>query len=306
MATYDLATTTPSAIAKNDILNCSYSGQIKQISLPKGTYKLECWGAAGGGNESSGNSNSGQGGRGGYVKGTLTLSTATTLYLATGGQGASSSSTIAEGGFNGGGCAWATSSAEPANGGGGASDIRIGQNNLYSRVIVAGGGGGGGEDNGDAIGHAGGDISVYASSTSHSYCATQSRAGSGGGFGQGAHTSYDGGGGGGGWYGGGTAGGSTSRPTSNNGSDTSGGAGGSSYVYTSSTASSYPSGCTLNSSYYLTDTSNMAGNKSFTSPSGTNETGHLGNGYIRITVLEIAGIVGIYLKTASSTWKKIN
>ena len=62
------------------------------------------------------------------------------------------------------------------------------------------------------------------------------------------------------------------------------GGGASGYVYTSSTASNYPSGCLLNSTHYLTSASTIAGNTSFTSPTGTTETGHSGNGYIRITV----------------------
>lgn len=60
-------------------------------------------------------------------------------------------------------------------------------------------------------------------------------------------------------------------------------AGGSGYVYTSSTASNYPSGCLLNSSYYLTEAQTIAGNTSFASVSGSTETGHGGNGYARIT-----------------------
>lgn len=60
--------------------------------------------------------------------------------------------------------------------------------------------------------------------------------------------------------------------------------GGSGYVYTSSTASSYPSGCLLDSSYYLINAETKTGNISFLSPtSNSNETGHSGNGYARIT-----------------------
>lgn len=81
------------------------------------------------------------------------------------------------------------------------------------------------------------------------------------------------GGGGGGWYGGGVA----------KNHNTQGG-GGSGYVYTSSTASNYPSGCLLNSSYYLTNAQIIAGNQSFPNVSGTgNETGHPGNGAAKIT-----------------------
>lgn len=45
LTTYDLTTTTPSFIKTGDILNCPYSGTYKIITLPKGQYKLECWGA---------------------------------------------------------------------------------------------------------------------------------------------------------------------------------------------------------------------------------------------------------------------
>ena len=36
----------------------------------------------------------------------------------------------------------------------------------------------------------------------------------------------------------------------------------------------------------LTDAQTIAGNSSFTSPTGTSETGHTGNGYARITCLD--------------------
>lgn len=63
-----------------------------------------------------------------------------------------------------------------------------------------------------------------------------------------------------------------------------GSGGGSGYVYTSSTASNYPSGCLLNSSHYLTNAQTIAGNKSFPNVAGTsNETGHSGNGAAKIT-----------------------
>ena len=101
-----------------------------------------------------------------------------------------------------------------------------------------------------------------------------------GGFGyggNGARYNSGGGGGGGGWYGG--AGGSGGENAWGNG-----GGGGSGYIYTSSTASNYPSGCLLNSSYYLTNAQTIAGNQSFPNVAGTgNETGHSGNGVAKIT-----------------------
>lgn len=118
---------------------------------------------------------------------------------------------------------------------------------------------------------------------------TQTAGGTGGSnnsgtFGQGGQGLSSSGGyagaGGGGWYGGGG-----SYPDGS-GDDDRGGGGGSGYVYTSSTASNYPSGCLLNSSYYLTNAQTIAGNTAFTSPTGTNETGHTGNGYIRITAIK--------------------
>ena len=134
---------------------------------------------------------------------------------------------------------------------------------------------------------------------------TQTAGGAGGSnnagtFGQGGQglsaSSGYGGAGGGGWYGGGG-----SYPDGS-GDDDRGGGGGSGYVYTSSTASNYPSGCLLNSSYYLTNAQTIAGNTAFTSPTGTNETGHTGNGYIRITAIK-AGSGNTLVKTDSTTWK---
>ena len=68
------------------------------------------------------------------------------------------------------------------------------------------------------------------------------------------------------------------------GRDGDAGSGGSGYVYTSSTASNYPAGCLLNSSYYLSNAQTIGGNTEFLSPSGGNETGHSNNGYARITI----------------------
>lgn len=37
-----------SNIKTGDILNFDYTGTVQTVTLPKGTYKLECWGAQGG------------------------------------------------------------------------------------------------------------------------------------------------------------------------------------------------------------------------------------------------------------------
>lgn len=255
--------------------------------------------------------NSYQGGAGGYSTGILSLSAPTSIYLYTGGQGNHSSDSekgkVVSGGFNGGGSSrirWYTSAYTSGGGGGGASDIRIGQDSLYARVIVAGGGGGGAGDSNSSIKQGGG---LTGNSAVEEYKATQTKAGTNGSFGQGADASgapsynYGPGGGGGGWYGGGA-----STNVSNSSADyrTYNG-GGSGYVYTSSTASNYPSGCLLNNNYYLTNASTTIGyNK--TNPGGT-------QGYIRITVLSplnvkinsntYAPIKAIYTKIDNTTWK---
>ena len=210
------------------------------------------------------------------------------LYIYVGGKGTSGTSVA--GGFNGGGLALSTNNRTMASGGG-ASDIRVNSNSLYSRVIVAGAGGGGYETgtsgNGATAAYGGG-------LTGGTGTGSSGRMGSGGtqtaggaiptgtnswggtlnpgAFGVGGYgvsTGYSNGGGG-GWYGGG--------PSIPDG----GAGGGSGYVYTSSTASNYPSGCLLNSNYYLANAQTIGGNSSFPSPTGTAETGHEGDGHARI------------------------
>ena len=288
---YDLTVTTPTKIQTGDILNCPYSGSVKSITLPKGQYKLECWGAQGGSYNTAY-----PGGKGGYSAGTLILSNKTIFYLYVGGKGnsynSSSSKGTTAGGFNGGGTI--TSYGYRSSGGGG-TDIRLKSDSLYARVIVAGGGGGASPNYIAWPGGVGGGITGFGynnSNTSNTQYGgvggtqtaggakgTATNYGANGSFGQGgnydtANSSYNsyGSGGGGGWYGGGSAAGI--------------GGGGSGYMYTSSSASYYPSGCLLNPSYYLTNATTLAGNAAFTSPTGTSETGHTGNGYIRITVID--------------------
>lgn len=273
MTTYNLTNSIPSIsnLETGDILNCSYSGTYKQITLPKGQYKFECWGASCSYNYGEANTYNG---RGGYSTGVITLAEKTKIFLYVGQEGPTNA--IA---FNGGGYATSNYSGRA---GGGASDIRIGTDSLYARVIVAGGGGGGSSGYGHG-GYGGGEtggqgyVSSYPSTggTQTAGGKNSSQTSAAGSFGQGGADGVNNmGSGGGGWYGG--AGGYFSA-----------GGGGSGYVYTSSTASNYPSGCLLNSNYYLTNAQTIAGSTSFTSPSGFSETGHAGNGYIRITALEV-------------------
>ena len=285
-------------------MDFNYTGSVQSKTLKPGTYTIECWGGQGG-------TYSGYiGGYGGYSKGTITLTEATTVYISVGGAVSSSSTTA---GFNGGG-----TGISSGRGGGGATDVRIGKNSLYSRVIVAGGGGGAGvtSANANPCGCGGGEYGGdgFYNDTTGSYTIGQNRCGgsasqTAGGktwdtntqatFGQGGNASgYSSGGGGGGWYGGGGA--------YDNDSDSDGrwGGGGSGYVYTSSTAKNYPNGCLLNSAYYLSNAQTIAGNKSFPSPTGSTETGHTGNGFCRITNLTPTQY-GLYVKT-NSGWEHID
>lgn len=104
------------------------------------------------------------------------------------------------------------------------------------------------------------------------YPGTQSSAGTGGGFGYGANQTstnymYCGGGGGGGWYGGGTSCADMQVSYVNYCG------GGSGYVNSSELLSGYT----------------KAGNVSFPSKTGGSETGHSGNGFARITVVDENG-----------------
>lgn len=126
----------------------AYTGSEQDLSLPPGSYKLQCWGAQGGSNGT--NSTYGitakEGGKGGYSEGVLTVDNLTAIKINVGGQGSSST-----GGFNGGGSTTGSSSYNSSNengvsrmgGGGGATDIRLSDGALLSRMIVAGGGAGG-------------------------------------------------------------------------------------------------------------------------------------------------------------------
>lgn len=124
-----------------------YTGAVQEFTVPKtGKYKLEVWGAQGGDSATPS-----KGGKGGYAKGTVSLTQGTKLYVYVGGEGLSkyvssnSFSQALSGGFNGGGNITGISTGSSGKyyaTGGGASDVRIKEDSLYSRVIVAGGGGG--------------------------------------------------------------------------------------------------------------------------------------------------------------------
>ena len=291
----------------NPVTNITYTGECTTyIAKSDGYYNLEVWGAQGG------NYNTTYvGGLGGYSKGIVHLTKGTTLYVCVGGQPqtVTTTKTAVPGGFNGGGNGFNrdyNSTYTYGQAGGGATDIRIGQNNLYARVIVAGGGSG---SNNRISGYAGGGTSGVTGQSG--YAGTQTSAGTGGSFGQGGSAStsgnnykYGASGGGGGFYGGGAG---TSYSDSTNYDKYSGG--GSGYVYTSSTASSYPSGCLLNSTYYLASASTTQGINTghgkatityigkeldFIDKSGANEP------------VLASNMIPVYYDETNEVWKKAN
>jgi len=143
--------------------NFAYTGSVQNITLPPGSYKLQCWGAQGGSNnaDSDYGITAQAGGKGGYAEGVLTIAEQLALYAFVGGQGGASGN----GGWNcGGGSTGSTTRTDGDNVyltkmacGGGATDIATvtstmtyssRRNNrssasLLSRIIVAGGGSGG-------------------------------------------------------------------------------------------------------------------------------------------------------------------
>lgn len=235
----------------------NYTGGMQQVTVPAGIYTLEVWGAQGGAG----------GGLGGYSKGTVTLTSATTLYIGVGGQGGSN-----YGGFNGGGSG--------REGGGGATHIATSSGvlsglagNTASVLLVAGGGGATGPAAGGAGGGAnqagtagtdrcgtpgqGGTLTSGGSGGSnHGYSGSFGQGGSAGGC---SYSSNGSAGGGGGYYGGG--GGGHDCPRYND-YDDSGAGGGSGYAKNT-----------------LTDVTGLTGNRP-------------GNGYAKI--VRIGGTDGAY------------
>ena len=139
--TYTSGTTTTPAF-KNfaRLYGCTKAAQTYSTPLVNSKYKIECWGAQGGILRPSW---TGQGGRGGYVCGTIMFEHTLPLYVYVGGHPIDYSlSGYETGGWNGGG------SVVGAAAGAGATDVRVvsGEWNnipsLCSRIIVAGAGGG--------------------------------------------------------------------------------------------------------------------------------------------------------------------
>lgn len=194
----------------------SYTGAVQTFVVPDGvtSIALDLYGAQGGG---------AQGGLGGRLQRTITVTPGESLYVYVGGQGTAPGGTgtaFIPGGFNGGGRgAPGGASGEYINGGsgGGGTDVRQGGTALSNRVATAGGGAGASSDRAGAPG--GASVATSGESndgTSHGKGGTQDAGGSGGYgvYGTAGNGSLgvggdgddpSGGGGGGGFYGGGGA-----------------------------------------------------------------------------------------------------
>lgn len=306
---------TVTKVKKGQVLDYKYTGGVQSVTLPVGTYRLEVWGAQGGNYDDTDGAH--YGGFGGYSVGTLTLTKATDFYIYVGSQPASTSTTrtTTPGGYNGGGAGCNrdyNGTYTYGQGGGGGTDIRIGQDSLYARVIVAGGGGGSASNGNEARTKYGGGLTGGCASANFAGSQSSGGIGNAGSFGKGGSVSSDNstgafnykygpGGGGGGWYGGGV---STSYSDTESDIRAYNG-GGSGYVYTADTATNYPSGCLLNSSYYLTDAKTLDGNTASPSTGGGVETGHQGSGYARITVLAVPSSISTPVRV-NGQWHDCN
>ena len=267
----------------------AYSGKHEAITLLPGNYKLQVWGAAGGVSQSDW----AKAGPGGYAEGVVNLKAKTSVWVVVGGRGNGSQCKApgvdgGGGGYNGGGASYNT-----GWGGGGGTDIRLLKDDLYNRVIVAGGGGGGALDYYSEIpsykgngGYGGGESGGAATGDTNltvTYPGATQDSGYKFGVGQDAYNYYQCGsvpygGGGGGWFGG------YARVVSVYAQGTAG-SGGSGYVNT--TKSYKPAGYALTSAdYFLSSTKLIGGNSTMPSTTGATETGHQGNGYARITLMD--------------------
>lgn len=116
----------------------NYTGSVQTLTLPVGSWSIECWGANGGSITTLGGN-----GMGGYSGGKLQVTSPATLNIYVGGRGGpatGNTSSAGAGGWNGGGGGAAV--GRSGAGGGGGTDVRLNGNAASDRIIVAGGGGG--------------------------------------------------------------------------------------------------------------------------------------------------------------------
>ncbi len=270
-------------VVYEEVHNYAYTGNYQIFTAPMdGTYTFELWGAG----VPNGN------GKGAYTKGDIYLFEGQTFYVYVGESSAVQNVEAFNGGIsNSGGGA-----------GAGATDVRLvsgnwkDYNSLLSRIMVAAGGGAGAVNGAHGGALTGLYVSVATGGTQTTPGTSESTNYYPASFGIGG----GGCGGGGGYYGGGGA------------ACSSGGAGGSSFISghtgcNAVTQTGTHTGQTIHySGYKFTNTSMIAGNLIMVSPTGSNETGHSGAGYARITLKEptkinnLSNVRYIYIQTHGS------
>jgi hypothetical protein len=226
----------PSCATSGATITCTfgYTGAAETWTVPAGVTQatFDVYGAMGGGIISNG-------GLGGRITATLTVTPGDTYQIRVGGRGSNSAADS----YNGGGAAGVGRFLPGGGSGGGASDVRSGAFELADRLLVAGGGGGGGSLSaytGGAGGYPNGGTNTTVGSGgggTQTAGGAGGYAGGGGSLGQGGKgeggLDRGGGGGGGGYYGGGGgAEGLSSAP----------GGGGSSYATPAATNVSFQNG----------------------------------------------------------------
>ena len=283
----------------------TYTGRVESFTAPvSGQYKMECWGAQGGGNTSY------PGGKGSYTRGTLGITTGNVFYVVVG-QNGSAETYIFNNGFK---RYWFPNGKDSGYiwSGGGSTDIRLNDaNNNWtdfvsrkSRIMVAASGGGSITYYNPQAGVPGGSLVGFPGTSKGENDGVAATAGTqtkGGTTGTGSHTigqneigfgyivNDDGatmGGAGNGYYAGGKG---------NHGGCTVGvGATGSCYISGYTGCNAITESCAENaiahtgspnhySGYVFTNATMIAGNAIMPSPSGGNETGHGGDGTCIIT-----------------------
>ena len=117
----------------DDLKDCTYY----EVTLSKGTYAFEVWGAEGG-------HGGGIPGKGGYSSGIMYIPHLRNVYLYIGAKGTAIEELDQpiEGSWNGGGRGYCAGNDRKGSSGGGGTDIRFKGTTEYHRIIVAGGGGG--------------------------------------------------------------------------------------------------------------------------------------------------------------------
>ena len=277
---------TKTQFSKNDYEEMYYTGSEQTFTAPlSGYYKLEVWGAQGGGQGDF------PGGYGGYSVGKYYLKKDQMIYITIGGKGSyTTGDASVGGGYNGGGAGGCDNdnSYGYCGSGGGATHIATVSgllsslsSNVDKILIVAGGGGGRGGNGGTSFagGSAGGmlgNIGTKSNGETNGTGGTQTAGGTGsfsGSFGLGGSdtttNSWGRGGGGGGFYGGGS------------GLKSSGG-GGSGYIGNSLLTNKvmYCYNCTASS-----DTATKTISTTCSKSSPTENCSKQGNGYAKVTYI---------------------